>query len=52
MLFSYGGALFSGRGCGHNILLALRVNNKEETFPSMGNDLIAFLWRDKRDGGR
>ena len=50
MLLSCGGALFGGRG--HNILLSLRVNHKENKFPSVGNDLIAFLHNDQRDGGR
>ena len=39
--------MFGGRG--HNILLA---DHKEKKFTSLGNELIALLHGDKRDGGR
>ena len=50
MLLSFRGALYGGHG--HNILLSLRVNHKEDEFYGLGNDLTAFLPNDQRDGGR
>jgi hypothetical protein len=48
----HGGTLPGGHGCGYDLPLTLRVNQKENKFPSLGDDLTAFLSRDQRDGGR
>jgi hypothetical protein len=50
MLLLCRGALPGSRG--HNLLLALGANHKENEFPGLGNDLTAFLCSDQRDGCR
>ena len=41
LLLSCGGAL-SG-GCGHDLLLTLRVDHQENKLPGFGNDLMDFF---------
>jgi len=52
LLFPCGGNLLGGHGCGFDLPLTLRANQKENKFPSLEDDLTAFLSRDQRSGGR
>lgn len=45
MLLLCGGALSGSCGCGHSLLLSLRMNHKEDKFLNLGNDLTALLRR-------
>ena len=47
-----GGTPTGDHGCGYDLPLTFRVNQKENKFPSLGDDLVALLRRDKKDGGR
>ena len=37
---------------GHNLLLVLGENHKENKFLGLVNDLTAFICNDQRDGGK
>ena len=39
-------------GHGHNILLALSANHKENKFPGLGYDLTVLICYDQGDGDR
>ena len=39
-------------GCGHNLLLALEVDHRENKIPSFGNELTALFCSNQRDIGR
>lgn len=47
LLLLRGGTLSRGHGCGHDLPLTLRVNHKENKFPSLGDYLNAFLISDQ-----
>ena len=46
-LLLHGGTLPGGHGYGYDVPLCLRVNHKENKFPSLGDDLTGFLSKDK-----
>jgi len=46
-LLLHGGTLPEGHGCGYDVPLSLRENHKENKFPSLGDDLTAFLSKDQ-----
>ncbi len=49
MLPLHGGTLRGGHGCGDDLPLTLGVNQTDE-FPSLGDELTAFLSSDQRGG--
>jgi len=52
LLLLRGGTLRGGHGCGDDLPLTLGVNQTESEFPSLGDELAAFLSRDQRGGDR
>ena len=52
LLLLCGGTLHGGHGCGDDIPLTLGANQTENEFPSLADELAAFLSRDQRGGGR
>ena len=52
LLLLRGGTLCRGHGCSNDLPLTLGVNQTENEFPSLGDELAAFLSRDQRGGGR
>ena len=52
LLLLRGGTLCGGHGCGDDIPLTLKLNQKENKFPDLGDDLMALLSLDQRDGSR
>ena len=52
LLLLRGGTLRRGHGCGDHLPLTLGVNQTENEFPSLGDELVAFLSSDQRGGGR
>jgi hypothetical protein len=51
-LLLHGEALCKFHGCGCGLVFTLRVNHEEENFPSLGNNLPAFLRRDEINNGK
>jgi hypothetical protein len=41
-----------GPGCGYNISLTLRQNHEDDKFPSLSDELPAFLGRDQGNSTR
>ena len=52
LLLLLGGTLRGSHGCGDDLPLTLGVNQIENEFPSLGDELAAFLGSDQRGGGR
>ena len=52
LLLLCGGTLCGGHGCGNDLPLNLGVNQTENEFPSLRDELAAFLGSDQRGGGR
>jgi len=52
LLLLRGGTLHEGHGCGDDLPLTLRANQTKNKFPSLGDELVAFLSSDQRGGSR
>ena len=52
LLLLLGGTLHRGHGCGDDLSLTLGENQTENEFPSLGDELVAFLGSYQRGGDR
>ena len=52
LLLLCGGTLRGGHGCGDDLPLTLGANQTKNEFPSLGDELAAFLNSDQRGGSR